>query len=42
VVEDLADGRVLVGFSDGQGRTYVLLPVERTRLLVLHYEAVAA
>lgn len=42
VVENLGGGRVLVEFSNDQGKTYALLPVERTRLLVLHYEPVAA
>lgn len=42
VVENLGRGRVLVEFSDDRGKTYALLPVEQTRLLVLHYEPVAA
>lgn len=42
VVEELDARHVVVEFSDDRGRAYAVLPVERARLLVLHYRPVAA
>lgn len=42
VVEELDEQSVLVEFADDQGHAYAVLPVERARLLVLHYDPVAA
>lgn len=42
VVEELADDTVEVEFSDAEGRAYALLPVPKSKLMVLHYEPVRA
>ena len=38
VVEVLSPTRLLVEFSDDDGRAYSIAPVSTTELLVLHYE----
>jgi hypothetical protein len=42
VVDILDDDRVLVEFSDEQGRAYAVSPCERLDLLILHYVPNAA
>ncbi len=37
VVESLDDGKVLVEFSDDDGRAYAVVPCPSSELLVLHY-----
>jgi hypothetical protein len=37
VVESLGDDRVLVEFSDDDGRAYAVVPCRNANLLVLHY-----
>jgi len=38
VVEQLADQVFEVEFSDDDGKTYALVPINATQLMVLHYE----
>lgn len=42
VVEELAPGIFEVEFSDSQGRTYAMASIEAEKLMVLHYDPVAA
>jgi hypothetical protein len=42
VVEALAPDTFLVEFSDDQGRTYAMLPLEVNQLIVLHFEPAEA
>ncbi len=42
VVEQLAEDTVEVEFSDAEGRAYALLPIAKSKLMVLHYEPVRA
>lgn len=38
VVEELAGDVFEVEFSDNEGRTYAMLPLQASQLIVLHYE----
>lgn len=38
VVEELALDAFLIEFSDEQGRTYAMLPLQMHQLIVLHFE----
>ena len=40
VVEELAPKTFLVEFSDDLGKTYAMLPLRASQLIVLHFEAV--
>jgi hypothetical protein len=40
IVELLSDGHAEVEFSDDQGKTYAMLPVPLTQLIVLHHAPV--
>jgi len=42
IVELLDEQRVLVEFSDEQGRAYAIAPCRRSELLILHYVPQAA
>jgi len=42
VTEELGRSRVLVEFSDDEGRAYAIVPCPRAELLVLHYVPQAA
>jgi Domain of unknown function (DUF4926) len=42
VVEELDAANLLVEFSDDKGRPYAITPVQKSRLLVLHYVPAAA
>lgn len=39
VVEELAPETFLVEFSDDLGKTYAMLPLKASQLIVLHFEA---
>ena len=39
VVESLGPGVVEVEFVDNDGRTYAMLPLKSSQLLVLHYQS---
>jgi hypothetical protein len=39
VVEALAPETFLIEFSDDQGKTYAILPLQACQLIVLHFEA---
>ena len=41
VVEPLAPGVVEVEFSDDEGRSYAMIPIEVDRLMVLHHSPVS-
>lgn len=40
VVEELSEGVFEVEFTDNEGRTYAMLPLRASQLIVLHYEPV--
>lgn len=42
VVEALASDTFLVEFSDDQGRTYAMVPLNVNQLIVLHFEPAEA
>ncbi len=42
VVESLDDRTVLIEFNDDHGRTYSIVPLPKSELLVLHYVPRAA
>jgi hypothetical protein len=41
-VEQLSENVFEVEFSDDEGKTYAMVPIDANRLMVLHYEPVRA